>query len=67
MTWHNPPESKGCKIYLRRSANLHDRGDWPEQHRWLREKLEKLHRTFSPVVKQLDVSTVAPLSTTMDA
>ncbi len=56
LTWHNPPDKKSAKIYLRRSARLDDRADWPRQHQWLREKLETLHRTFGPVVKRLDVS-----------
>lgn len=60
LVWHNPPDSKSAKVYLRRSADLEDRSDWPRQHQWLREKLEKLHRTFAPVVKRLDLSSAPP-------
>jgi len=56
LSWHNPPEIKSAKVYLRRRAQLEDRDTWPEQHAWLRQKLEALHRTFGPVVKRLDVS-----------
>lgn len=56
LTWYNPPEARKAKVYIRRSANLQDRADWPEQHAWLRTKLETLHRTFSPLVRQLDMA-----------
>lgn len=55
MTWHNPSKKRMCRIFLRKPAVLTDRGKWPEYHAWLLEKLELLHRIFSPLVKQLDV------------
>jgi hypothetical protein len=58
LTWHNPSGKKSARAYLRRIANLEDRADWRNQHVWLREKLEKMNRVFSPVVKGLDISTV---------
>jgi hypothetical protein len=42
-----------CRIHLRRSVDIGDRASWPEQHEWLRQKLELLHRAFAPRVKQL--------------
>jgi hypothetical protein len=33
-----------------------DRSDWPSQHRWLAEKLEALHGTFSSRIRELDLS-----------
>ena len=53
LTWYNPPERRVCKIYLRHSADLNDRDSWPEQHDWLLEKLESLHRAFAKRVQQL--------------
>jgi hypothetical protein len=54
LTWYNPSDKRMCRIYLRRSANIHDRAKWPEQHGWLLKKLEALHRAFAPRVKRLD-------------
>jgi hypothetical protein len=59
LAWHNPAASKSAKVYLRRSADLQNRSDWPSQHAWLREKLEKLHRVFNPLIRQLDLSTAS--------
>lgn len=52
-TWYNPHDKLACKIYLRKSIALDDRGNWPEQHAWLLEKLEKLHRAFSGRIREL--------------
>jgi hypothetical protein len=57
LIWYNPPESRMCRIFFRRGADLNNRNDWPEQHAWLRERLERLHKTFGPVVRQLVVVT----------
>jgi hypothetical protein len=36
-------------------ADRTDRTQWPAQHQWLAEKLEKLHRVFAPRVKALNL------------
>lgn len=56
VIWHNPDKAQMCKIYVRRSANLRDRNDWPEQQKWLLERLEDLHRVLSPIVRDLGIS-----------
>jgi len=56
LTWHNPPEKKSCKIYVRQASNFLDLTEWPQQHQWLRENLEMFYRVFGPRVKQLDGS-----------
>jgi hypothetical protein len=33
-----------------------DRSQWPQQHQWLRENLERFHSVFAPRVRQLDLS-----------
>ena len=53
MTWYNPEDKRMCRIYLRRTCDLEARETWEEQHAWLAENLEKLHRVFAPRVKQL--------------
>src|SRR5882724_6651812 len=58
LIWHNPPETKTrtSKIYVRQSSSFLDRSEWPRQHEWLRENLEKFYPVFAPRVKQLDAS-----------
>ena len=34
--------------------NLKDESDWPDQHKWLADKLEKLDTVFRPRVKVLN-------------
>lgn len=55
LTWHNPPEKRMCRIYLRKTTNLQNTDKWPEQHKWLLEKLETLYRVFSMRVKKLEI------------
>lgn len=55
LIWYNQPEVKSCRIYIRRSANLNAKDKWAEQHQWLVEKLDKLHKVFSKRVKQLSL------------
>jgi hypothetical protein len=53
LVWYNPDKARVCRIYVRREANLRDQNAWEEQHRWLLEKLEGLHRVFAPRVRTL--------------
>lgn len=54
LTWHNPEGKNMCRIYTRTNANFLDPKLWPQQHEWLREKLEIFHKVFAPIVKGLD-------------
>jgi hypothetical protein len=56
LTWHNPPNKRMCRIYVRKPALLTDRSQWPEYHAWLLDRLEALHKTFAQRVKQLDAT-----------
>ena len=53
LTWHDSPDEKGCKIYLRRSADLNQRDVWPEYHSWLLDHLEGFYRAFVPRIRRL--------------
>ncbi len=53
VTWHNPDSSRQAKIYVRRSARIHDREQWPEYFAWLRTHLELFAREFSERVRSL--------------
>lgn len=54
LKWHNPEGKNACRIYTRTNANFLDTNLWPEQHEWLRERLETFHKVFAPIVKSLD-------------
>jgi hypothetical protein len=55
LIWYSNPEARSCRIFIRRSTNLNARDNWSEQHKWLRDKLDKLHKVFSTRVKQLSL------------
>jgi hypothetical protein len=55
LVWNSPENSIMCRIFVRRSADIRNRDQWPEHHRWLREKLEKLHRAFVERVRRLEM------------
>ena len=61
LDWEELPTKKESRIALRRAGS--DPGlkvAWPEQHAWLREKLEKLDKVFRPRVKDLDAESGQP-------
>lgn len=47
------PETKVRDVWLYRSADFFERPRWPEQHEWLREKLEAFRRAFKPRIGEL--------------
>ena len=53
LTWHNPSEKRVCRIHIRKSTNLEDKDNWPEQHEWLLFKLELFYKVFAGRVRQL--------------
>jgi hypothetical protein len=56
LTWHELPEKKSSYLSVyNRNLDLNDRTCWPEQHRWMIEKLDAFHRCFSGRVKSLVV------------
>jgi hypothetical protein len=55
LVWHSTPNARRCRIYLQRTADISDRAQWPEQHAWLKSKLEALDRVFRPIVRQLNL------------
>jgi hypothetical protein len=53
LTWHNPENKAACRLYTRKDANFIDETAWPELFEWLRQRLEKMHKVFAPIVKEL--------------
>ena len=50
--WEEPKLStKSYKtVYYKKSANIEDRDDWPDQYSWLKDKLEFLYTVFHPLL-----------------
>lgn len=53
-TWYNPSNRNTSKVYLRKSVDIYNRADWPNQHAWLRESLQKMHQVLAPRIKKLN-------------
>jgi hypothetical protein len=45
-------------VYVRSPADINDTDKWPEYHKWLREKLETLHKVFAGRVKALSLDDI---------
>ena len=55
LEWAGLPERKSCRISLRKGdTDPTDVGDWPKQHEWLADKLERFNTVFRPRIKALD-------------
>ena len=62
LTWHELPKKKSSYISLyRRDMDPNDRAKWPDQHKWMIDKLEAFHRCFSGRVKSLVVPSGQPV------
>lgn len=53
LHWHNPPERKQCRVYVRAEMDFTDRNTWPACFAWLQRYLERFAEVFGPVVKEL--------------
>jgi len=58
LIWHNPPDARMCRIYVRKSTNIENKKDWPEQHQWLLKKLEGLYNVFHDRIRNLKPNVV---------
>lgn len=57
LEWRELLDKKESQIKIAlENANPQNKQDWPNQHEWLFNKLEKLHMVFSGRVKKLDAS-----------
>lgn len=50
LTWYNPSDVKSARAYVRKSVDLTDEGDWPNQHQWLLKRLSELQKVFKPLI-----------------
>ena len=59
LVWRNRPQNKTCQILLvRHGIDPLKESEWPEQHAWLLEKLEAVHKVFRTRVKSIDAGNV---------
>jgi hypothetical protein len=57
LVWTNSKDNKTCGISLSKDVmDFTNQENWPDQYNWLQEKLESFYRTFSSIVKNLDVN-----------
>ena len=57
LNWQEKPGQKLKMVSLKLSnADPKDSDDWPRQHKWIYDKLQRLHSTFSQAAKSLDPS-----------
>ena len=55
LTWHNPENKAMCKLYTRQDADFLNQQLWPQHFEWLRQRLEIMHKVFSPIMKNLKI------------
>jgi hypothetical protein len=55
LTWHNPEGTVMSRLYTRQNADFRNRALWQQQFEWLRQRLEKMHTVFAPIVKNLSI------------
>lgn len=58
LTWHNPEGKALTKIYTRQDANFLNESLWSQQFEWFKQRLERMHKVFGPIVKNLQSGSV---------
>lgn len=57
LEWDERPGQKGAAVMLRRlEADPAARGDWPDQHAWLVDRLQRFHQALLPRIEKLDAA-----------
>lgn len=56
LDWTNDPENKQRRVFLRLDSDPANRSDWPNQHKWLVQKIELFREVFGPRIKNLEDS-----------
>ena len=63
LEWAEMPGKKSCRISLRKGdMDPTDVSDWPKQHEWLADKLERFNTVFRPRIQALDAANYNPLA-----
>ena len=57
LVWDKETYTGGYyRVYFVKKADMREREKWPEQHKWLREHVEKMYGVFAPLVKEREAS-----------
>jgi len=54
FAWDEKPDKKESWIYIKKDFDPTERLAWNDQHQWLMEALEAMHRAFSQRIKKLN-------------
>ena len=54
LVWHNPSNTRMCRVSARRVVDLNDRSQWPEYLDWLVNELNEFYQFFRPLVRNLE-------------
>lgn len=53
LLWDKMEGKKSSSVILKTAGDFSKRNDWPNQHAWFKEYLEKFHKYFKPLVKKV--------------
>ncbi len=53
LKWEALPTVGACRVAVYRKCDPTDESDWPKQHEWLADRLNRMHRVLAPRVKVL--------------
>ncbi len=67
LDWEDLPNSDSCRIATYKECDPTDESDWPKQHEWFADRLNRLHRVLAPRVKVLRPVDDAEAESTADA
>lgn len=63
LDWQRLDDKRDCRICLAlEGVDLLDEADWPRQHAWLVDKMNLIHSTFAPLIRELDQDAAEALS-----
>jgi len=54
LVWDSDTYVRYYRAYLPKDGDMRERDRWPEQHKWLRENIEKMYDAFTPLIKEYE-------------
>ena len=57
LDWQPLHGKKACRIAITADLDPKDESTWPEQHRWLADRLNRMHEVLGPRVRDLESAT----------
>jgi hypothetical protein len=54
LVWDKEKYTRYYRAYLSKDADMREREQWDEQHKWLREHVEKMYDVFAPLAKECE-------------